>query len=72
MLGWSADDLARASRVSVNTIRRAETAGDELRATPANLLALRQALEAGGVIFIEANGDGAGVRLRKTPPALEA
>ncbi len=32
---------------------------------PANLRAIRGALEAAGVIFIDANGEGPGVRLRK-------
>ena len=30
----------------------------------ANLAALRAALEAGGIVFIEENGGGVGVRLR--------
>lgn len=32
---------------------------------PANLTALRTALEAAGVIFVAENGEGPGVRLRK-------
>lgn len=32
---------------------------------PNNLKAIRSALEEGGVIFIEENGEGPGVRLRK-------
>jgi len=33
--------------------------------TSANDLAIRRAFEAGGVVFIDENGDGPGVRLKK-------
>jgi hypothetical protein len=33
--------------------------------SPGNLAAIRAALEAAGVIFIDENGEGPGVRLRK-------
>jgi hypothetical protein len=65
-LRWSAEDLARASALGVTTIRRAELAEHETSMTVANDLALRRALEAAGVIFIDENGGaGPGVRLRK-------
>ncbi len=57
--------MARHSSVGVTTIRRAELADDETSMTTANNQALRQALEAAGVEFIEENGGGPGVRLRK-------
>jgi hypothetical protein len=57
--------LARASAVGVTTIRRAELTESETSLTAANDLAIRRALELAGVIFIEENGGGAGVRLRK-------
>jgi hypothetical protein len=45
---------------------RAELTEDETSMTVANDLAVRRALEAAGVIFIDENGDaGPGVRLRK-------
>jgi hypothetical protein len=47
------------------TIKRAELAEDETSLTVANDLAVRRALEAAGVVFIDENGDGPGVRLRK-------
>ena len=62
---WRAQDLARESAVGVATIRRAELAGGETSMTAANDLAVRRALEAAGVEFIDENGGGAGVRLRK-------
>jgi hypothetical protein len=67
LLRWSADDLARESALGVNTIRRAELAEEETSLTVANDLAVRRALEAAGVEFIDKNGGGPGVRLRKRP-----
>jgi transcriptional regulator with XRE-family HTH domain len=65
LLRWSAEDLARHSLLSVATVRRAELTEDETSMTAANDLAVRRALEAAGVIFIDENGEGPGVRLRK-------
>jgi hypothetical protein len=63
--GRSALDLAKASKVGVATIRRVEVVDGEIPVTLVNEAALRQALEAAGVVFIDENGGGAGVRLRK-------
>jgi transcriptional regulator with XRE-family HTH domain len=65
LLRWSADDLARASALGVNTIRRAELAEGETSMTAANDLSVRRAFETAGVEFIDENGGGPGVRLRK-------
>lgn len=65
LLRWSAIDLANASKVGVATIRRVEILDGEITATSANNAALRRALESAGVEFIDENGGGAGVRLRK-------
>ena len=64
LLRWSAADLARQSRLGVNTIRRAEVADQGTSLTAANELAIRSALETAGVEFIDENGGGPGVRLR--------
>ena len=72
LLRWSANDLARQSSVGVNTIRRAEVAEKGTRLTAANELAIRRALEAAGVEFIDENGGGPGLRLRKRPRAKPA
>src|SRR5882672_7900230 len=69
LLRWSAVDLAREAALGANTIRRAEVAEDETSLTVANELSIRRTLEAAGVEFIDENGGGAGVRLRK--PAKE-
>jgi hypothetical protein len=68
LIRWSAEDLARQSALSVATIRRAELAEAETSMTMANDLAVRRALETAGVEFIEENGGGPGVRLRKRSP----
>ncbi len=65
MLGWSAGQLAAASKVSLATIQRAETSDGPVRMTAANAELIRRTLEAAGVEFIPENGGGAGVRLRK-------
>jgi hypothetical protein len=65
LLRWSAEDLARESSLGLNTIKRAELAADKTSLTVANDLAVRRALEAAGVEFIDENGGGPGVRLRK-------
>lgn len=61
-LGLGVRELAEAAEVSTNTITRFE-AGEDLK--PRTVAALRQALEARGVLFIDENGEGPGVRLRK-------
>jgi transcriptional regulator with XRE-family HTH domain len=65
LLRWSAEDLAAQTLLSVATIRRAELTEGETSMTATNDLAVRRALEAAGVEFIDENGGGPGVRLRK-------
>ena len=65
LLRWSAEDLARESTLGVTTIRRAELSEGETSMTTANDSAVRRTLEAAGVEFIDENGGGPGVRLRK-------
>jgi len=65
LLRWSAEELARESALGLATIRRAEAAEDQTSLTVANDLAVRQALERAGAEFIDENGGGPGVRLRK-------
>ena len=64
-LRWRAKDLARESAVGVATIRRAELTEDETSMTAPNDLSIRRALESAGVEFIDENGGGPGVRLKK-------
>ncbi len=65
LIRWSADDLAKETTLSVTTIRRAELKDSETSLTNANDRAVRHALESAGVEFIDENGGGPGVRLRR-------
>jgi hypothetical protein len=69
LIRWSAERLAKESALGLSTIRRAELADRETSMTAANDLAVRRALAAAGVEFIDENGGGPGVRLRKEPGA---
>jgi transcriptional regulator with XRE-family HTH domain len=61
-LGLGVRELAAAAKVSADTVARFER-GDELKERTID--ALRHALEVAGVEFIDENGGGPGVRLRK-------
>jgi hypothetical protein len=65
LIRWRAQDLAKESAVGVATIRRAELADGPTSLTAANDQAIRRALEAAGIEFIDENGGGPGVRLRR-------
>jgi len=55
-------DLANASSVSLRTITHFEN--NQRSPIPANLKAIKAALEQAGAIFVDPNGFGEGVRLR--------
>jgi hypothetical protein len=57
--------LAERANISVPTLKRMEASEGPASGLANNVLAVRRALEAAGVIFVEENGDGPGVRLRK-------
>ena len=61
-------ELATAAGVSLETIKRLEGMRGMVAAQVATVIAIKRALETAGVIFIEENGGGAGVRLKKVPP----
>ena len=62
LVGWSRPQLAMQSGVSLSTVKDFEDG----RRTPyaTSLAVMITALEAAGVVFVEANGGGPGVRLR--------
>ena len=60
-LGWNVRELAAKAGVTANTVSRYENGADALGET---LAKIRRALEEGGVVFIDENGGGSGVRLR--------
>ncbi|ATQ67363.1 MULTISPECIES: helix-turn-helix domain-containing protein [Methylosinus] len=65
LIGWSQDELAKQSKVGRATIADFESGKREPYQSTQS--AIRAALEGAGVIFVEANGEGPGVRLRKNP-----
>lgn len=65
LLGWPPTALARAARMRPTIVQRAEATDDEPAITTAQANAIQAALEAAGIIFIEQNREGLGVRLRK-------
>lgn len=63
LLDWSQTELAARSNLSESTIRDFEKG----RRVPSvnNLAAVRRAFELAGVIIVDENGEGPGVRFRK-------
>ena len=64
LIDWSQMELAERAGVGIVTIRQLEAGNHVPRR--ATLDVVRRALEGGGVQFIDENGGGAGVRLRKS------
>jgi transcriptional regulator with XRE-family HTH domain len=65
LLGWSQETLAARSSVSIPTIKRLEAADGALGGRAETGEKLRITLENGGIEFLDENGGGSGVRLRK-------
>jgi len=63
-VGWGVRELAKKAGVTANTVTRIENGADAKQST---MDRLQQALEAAGIEFIQENGGGPGVRLRKRP-----
>jgi transcriptional regulator with XRE-family HTH domain len=61
-VGWGVRELAKKAGITANTVTRIENGADAKQSTIGRL---QNALEAAGVEFIEENGGGPGVRLRK-------
>jgi transcriptional regulator with XRE-family HTH domain len=64
LLGWSQTDLALRAGLSLPTVKRLE-AGFGPRVSDDARAKLQRALEVAGIEFIDENGGGRGVRLRK-------
>ena len=67
LVGWSQQELAKNAGVGTVAIHQLESGASQPRR--ATLDVVRRALEAAGVEFIDENGGGAGVRLRKPSEA---
>jgi predicted transcriptional regulator len=68
LLAWSQDQLAAAADVSIPTIKRLEARDGPLGGRDETGIKIRLALETAGVEFLDENGGGPGVRLRKPQP----
>jgi hypothetical protein len=65
LVGMSQTGLAQSARISVQTLRRMEASEGPSSGYANNVAAVRAALEMAGIEFLEENGEGPGVRLRK-------
>ncbi len=65
LVGWSQSALAKASGLALSTIKRMEGDRGPLRSSAENVLKVQHALEDAGVIFIDEDELGPGVRLRE-------
>jgi len=63
-LGWNVIETAARAKVAPNTITRYENGTDAYGST---LAKLRRAFEKAGLSFIDGNGEGPGVRFKRTP-----
>ncbi|OAN86079.1 helix-turn-helix domain-containing protein [Sulfitobacter geojensis] len=63
LIGMPQPELASAANISVPTLRRMEASLGEATGLSNNVAAVQAALEAAGIIFVQPNGGGAGVRL---------
>ena len=61
-LGWNAKELAQRVGVAGNTINRFENGSDTYGDT---LRKIQRVFEEAGITFIDENGGGVGVRLKK-------
>ena len=64
LLDWTQQNLADKAGVGIVTVRQFEAAASESRR--ATVEVIRRAFEEAGVEFINENGGGPGVRLRKS------
>ena len=65
LIDWEQRHLADATGLAIGTIRRMEASDGPVRGNAGNVWKVQRALEEAGVIFIDENGGGAGVRLRQ-------
>jgi DNA-binding transcriptional regulator YiaG len=66
-LGWSQEELARRSNVSVNTVRNFERGQKSLHSN--SVAAMRQAIEAAGIrLLFENTGTATGIRRQDANP----
>ncbi|AHG45148.1 hypothetical protein RLEG12_18780 [Rhizobium leguminosarum bv. trifolii CB782] len=64
LLGIGQVELAQRANVSAPTLRRMEDSEGAAKGMKNNVASVVAALETAGIIFIDSNGNGPGVRLR--------
>src|SRR5690348_3406508 len=69
LLAWSQHELAHQAGVGVVTINQLEAGNTQPRRATAEVI--KRAFETAGVEFIDGNGGGPGVRLKKRPPTKQ-
>ena len=64
LLRWTAQRLADEAELGISTVQRMEAAEDVPSASGRNLEAVQRCLEAAGIVFIEEDGRGIGVKFQ--------
>ncbi len=64
LIAWNQTKLAMTAKVGLSTVKRIEAMDGPVRAIAENVWKIQRALENAGVVFIDENGGGSGVRLR--------
>ncbi len=68
LLKWPAQELADRTGISWRSIQRLESGSGIPGSRSKNLMTIRKVLENAGVVFIDQNGGGPGVRLKEPLP----
>ena len=64
LIGWEQRQLAESAGLAIGTIRRMEASEGVVRGNAENVWKVQRALQDAGIIFIDENGGGVGVRLK--------
>jgi len=65
MLGWRQEDLAKAAKTGLATIARIERQEGPAQGQVSTIIRIQDALERAGATFLENDGGGYGVRLKR-------
>jgi transcriptional regulator with XRE-family HTH domain len=65
LLGWRQEDLAKASKTALATIARIEQGEGPAQGRVSTIIRIQDALQHAGIRFIEDDGEGFGVSLKK-------
>ena len=65
LLGWRQEDLAKAAKVGLATLARIEQREGQVQGNVSTIVRIQEALEKVGIRFLEDEGAGYGVRLKR-------